>query len=318
MNTALSYKTKHFFFVLIKLSIVIGAFYFIVKKLQSNPEFNTSIFITFLSKTNLFSFKNVLLLLVLTGFNWFLEFLKWKKLVSTLKKISTTEALKQCLGSLTASIITPNRIGEYGAKALFYQKTFRKKIMLLNLIGNTSLMFITSIFGVIGLFFFIKKHSIHVNYTKLINTSIIVTLLLVLAVFILKKNDALGLNKLIAFFKALPKKILFSTVSFSLLRYITFSFQFYLLLLMFKIDILYFNAMVYITSMYLLASVIPSILIFDVVIKGSIALYLFDFLGVNSIVILSITTIMWLLNFVLPSIFGSYFVLIFKLPNTKS
>ena len=67
--------------------------------------------------------------------------------------------------------------------------------------------------------------------------------------------------------------------------------------------------------MYLLASIIPSIFIFDVVIKGSIAVYLFTFLGVNEFTILSITTLMWIFNFVLPSIFGSYYVLNFNLPE---
>ncbi|HLT54285.1 MAG TPA: hypothetical protein VKZ97_10350, partial [Flavobacteriaceae bacterium] len=56
-----------------------------------------------------------------------------------------------------------------------------------------------------------------------------------------------------------------------------------------------------------------TLFIFDVVVKGSVAVYLFDFAGVNELVILSTTTLMWLLNFVLPSVFGSYFVLNFNL-----
>jgi hypothetical protein len=67
--------------------------------------------------------------------------------------------------------------------------------------------------------------------------------------------------------------------------------------------------------MYLLASVVPTISLFDVVIKGSIAIFLFSYVRVNELTILSITTIMWLLNFAIPSIFGSYYVLNFKLPE---
>ena len=36
MIYSLPYKTKQFFFVLIKLSIVVGAFYFIYQKLANN------------------------------------------------------------------------------------------------------------------------------------------------------------------------------------------------------------------------------------------------------------------------------------------
>jgi hypothetical protein len=74
--------------------------------------------------------------------------------------------------------------------------------------------------------------------------------------------------------------------------------------------------MMVITSMYLLASIIPSIFIFDVVIKGSVAVYLFSIVGIDEFTILSIIMIMWLLNFVLPSFFGSYYVLNFNLPKT--
>ena len=54
---------------------------------------------------------------------------------------------------------------------------------------------------------------------------------------------------------------------------------------------------------------------FDVVIKGSVAVYLFDIVGVNELTTLSIIMLMWILNFVLPSIFGAVFVLKFKLPK---
>ena len=72
-----------------------------------------------------------------------------------------------------------------------------------------------------------------------------------------------------------------------------------------------------ITSMYFLASIIPSIFLFDVVIKGSVALYLFSLIGINELVILSIVTCMWILNFVTPSIIGSFYVLHFKFPENK-
>jgi hypothetical protein len=85
---------------------------------------------------------------------------------------------------------------------------------------------------------------------------------------------------------------------------------------LFGVELGYKNAIIVITSMYLLASIIPSIFIFDVLIKGSIAVYLFSIVGVNELTTLSIVTCMWLLNFVFPSILGSVFVLKFKLPKS--
>jgi hypothetical protein len=51
-------------------------------------------------------------------------------------------------------------------------------------------------------------------------------------------------------------------------------------------------------------------------IKGSISLTLFSFFGVNESIVLTVTTLMWLLNFALPSIFGSYYVYRFSLPKS--
>ena len=89
-------------------------------------------------------------------------------------------------------------------------------------------------------------------------------------------------------------------------------YQFYFILSLLGVDLHYFDAMILITSMYLLASIIPSISLFDVVIKGSVALYIFGLAGINQLPILSCVLLMWLLNFALPSVFGSYYVLNFN------
>ena len=120
MYNNLSHKSKQFFWLLIKLSIVVGCGYFIYQKLLENDQLQFSDFWQILMKNEAFSSKNILFLFVFTFFNWFFEVLKWKELVSFVKKISFSEALKQSLASLTTSLITPNRIGEYGAKAMYF------------------------------------------------------------------------------------------------------------------------------------------------------------------------------------------------------
>jgi len=64
--------------------------------------------------------------------------------------------------------------------------------------------------------------------------------------------------------------------------------------------------------MYLITSLIPMLFIFDVVVKGSVAIWLFGYLNVPELSILSVVSLMWILNFVLPSIVGSYFVFNFN------
>ncbi|MFD2292495.1 lysylphosphatidylglycerol synthase domain-containing protein [Mariniflexile gromovii] len=305
--------------MLIKISIVVAAFYFIYIKLTQNTDFDYPIFFDFSTKNNLFSIKIMLFLLVLTGFNWFFEILKWQKLTASVKKISFKNALEQSLGSLTASLFTPNRIGEYGAKAIYYTKDYRKRIMLINLLSNVLQMGVTCILGVVGFSFFVSKYPISINYSKILLLSILTVFLIGFAIFILSKTKfrikGFSFEKIKTFILNFPKKLIVYGFCFSLLRYAFFSFQFYYLLTVFGINISYLQAMMVISTMYLLASILPSIFIFDVVIKGSVAVYLFSFLGINTLTVLSIVTVMWFFNFVLPSIMGSYFVLNFNFPK---
>nr|WP_224477021.1 lysylphosphatidylglycerol synthase domain-containing protein [Winogradskyella vincentii] len=315
------YKTKQFLFVLIKLSIVVGAGYFIYSKLLLNENLLFSTYIAFLIKNDPFSLKNVLFLVILTLFNWFFEILKWQKLVQVVQKISFKDALEQSLGGLTASLVTPNRIGDYGAKVMYYTNRFKGKIVLLNLVGNISQMTITTVFGVIGLTIFVNFYQVDIDYYRVTRFVFILLIIAILSFFGVKhrrfKVKGHSYVDIIDFIKSITINVKAKTLVFSLIRYLIFSFQFYFLLSVFGVAIDYLDAMVVITSMYFLASIIPSISIFDVVIKGSVAVFLFSFLKVNELTILTITTSMWLLNFVIPSIFGGYYVLNFRLPNAE-
>ena len=77
-------------------------------------------------------------MLFFTIINHFLEIKKWKTLTKSMKNNSWFEATEQSLASLTFSIITPNRIGEYGAKVLYYHIHGKKEYLNVRLIKNTS------------------------------------------------------------------------------------------------------------------------------------------------------------------------------------
>lgn len=317
-----SHKSKQFFVVLIKFSIVVAAFYFIYHKLTQNENLDFPVFIQFLSKNTFFTPKNFFFLLALSFFNWFFEISKWKVLVSSITKISYQKAVEQVLGSLTASLFTPNRIGEYGAKAMYFAPLFRKRILLINLLGNLMQMCVTLVFGCVGLWLFTSQYHLEINYLNIAFGLVIAILIIAVIVVILRQNvlkiKGFTIENLKQFFKNIPLKIHAFGLVFSLFRYLIFSFQFYYLLTLFGVDITYFTAMTVITSMYVLASVIPSIFIFDVVVRGSIAVYLFAIIGVNELTVLYVITLMWLLNFVCPSILGGFYVLKFKLPKNEN
>jgi hypothetical protein len=70
-------------------------------------------------------------------------------------------------------------------------------------------------------------------------------------------------------------------------------------------------------STYFIASFIPGLAIFDWVIKGSVAVFIFGLIDANPLTIVTITTFMWLLNFAVPALLGSIFVLNYKMVTEK-
>ncbi|MCF6181629.1 lysylphosphatidylglycerol synthase domain-containing protein [Lutibacter sp.] len=312
-------KYKSSILLVFKLAIVIAALYFIYNKMIGNGS------ISMLQLVNQFQILIahnlwlILLLLLFTDANWLLEIFKWKTLVSVEKKITFFEAYEQCLGSLTVSLITPNRIGEYGAKALYFTKKYRKKIVVLNLIGNLSQLTITVLFGLFGLLFLIFNYTLEIPKINLFKFVIFIFSASSLIVLLNKTSLSNRINsyfkKLYYYINNISKDIIWSTLAFSLGRYLIFSHQFYFLLLLFGVQIPYFDAISLIFAMYFIASIIPSLSLFDWAVKGSIALWLFSLVHISALTIVTVTTFMWVLNFAIPAILGSIFVLNFKIPK---
>lgn len=294
------------------------AFYFVSQKI-TNTDIASNGGFTQQIRSNIFNQPLITFsVLGFTVINWFFEIFKWKTLVSSVQNISFFQAFKQSTSSLTASLLTPNRIGEYGAKAIYYTTYQRKKVMFLNLIGNLSQMFITVVFGLIG--FMILYDQLTFAIDLQIKTIYLFTILFILIVLIFNQFKKYILeniiSKIIIYFRQIPISDLIKSIQFSLFRYLIFSHQFYFLLMIFGVEMDYFTAIGAICSMYFIASVIPGFVVFDFIVKGSIAISVFGLFDVPEMIILSITTLMWLLNFALPAIIGSYFVFTFELPTT--
>lgn len=300
---------------LIKILIIAGAYYVISDKLLQNGGLNGYLWVDRLNELGSDGFSFILLLILLSFLNWWLEILKWKTLVRSVSNISIIQAGKQSLASLTASLLTPNRIGEYGAKAVYYSKGYRPKIMFLNFLANASQMLITILFGLTGLLILGNLFSLPFPTPVIILSTIGVLIISGFVVVIFQKNWLPYFRKIKISFKRISYQIKKETFLYSGLRYLIFSHQFYVFLLFFEVDLPYNTAMPLIFSMYLISSMIPGFVLFDWLVKGSVAVTLFKLFGVNDILILSITASMWMLNFAIPAVLGSFYVLTFNSKN---
>ncbi|RTY89461.1 hypothetical protein EKM01_14020 [Flavobacterium sp. RSP46] len=305
------HKTKQFLVLLIKVLIVGGAFYFIYNQLANNDKLDWQKFIVLFQKNQ--SIGGIAFILLLSVLNRFFEILKWQNLVEFIHEISVGTATKQVLGALTAGLFTPNGVGEYAGKALFFDKLNTKKVIFLNLICNGIQMILTVIFGVFGLLFFNAQY--HVITTKTVALLFGFLILLFIVLFSAKKITIKGysIEKLIHKINEIPKPIHQKNIFLGICRYLVFSHQYYFLFLAFDVDLPYFTLIATISSVYFLASSLPTFQFLDFAVKGSVAVYFFGILGVNEWIVIFISTLMWFLNVVLPVIIGTYYVLNFKI-----
>lgn len=301
---SISHKTKHYLTFITKVLIVCLAFYVIYDKLAQNEQMSWSQFQHILQHK--FTLGWVMFMLFLSFLNRFLEILKWQNLVSIIEPISLKTASKQVLAALTAGLFTPNGIGEYAGKALYFSKTKTKKIIFLNLICNGIQMLLTVFFGLIGL--------LYLGYFYWVSLLIGLIILLILF-FTLTKNVKIkgySFSVLISKITDIPKKNHQKNIYLAIGRYLTISHQYYFLLILFGVKLPYLTVITTIIAVYFIASSLPSFQFLDFAVKGGVALWFFDKIDVDEIVILFITTFMWFFNVVLPVIIGSYFVFTFK------
>ena len=306
---SISHKTKQFGVFIIKLLIVIAAFYFIYHQLANNSKLDWDKFLDLFKKNQ--SVAGITFLLFLSFLNRYFEILKWQNLAQEVAVISKMEATKQVLAALTFGVFTPVGIGEYVGKALYFEKKETKKIIFLNLICNGIQVLVTGLFGLIGM--------VMLGYYYWSILLILSCVVVILISFFTKRILIQGhsIENFISRINAIPKKIHHKNILLGLCRYLVFSHQYYFLFVAFDVNLPYLTLMATITTVYLLASIIPSFQFLDFALKGSLAVYFLGKLGVNEWVTVFVTTLMWFLNVVLPVVIGSYYVLIFKINSSK-
>ena len=313
MLSTFSYKSKQFWWLVLKLLILGLLGYFIYDTLTNNTKITWEEFYIRFQNSSVHNPTVFLVLLTLTTLNWMLEIYKWQMLSREVTPISYQEAAKQSLASHAFALITPNRIGEYGAKALFYAQSFRKQILTLNFIGNIHQLGISMIFGCFGLVslkVYFPSVKIPLGYDRLL---IIPGLIILIFLFRCRIPFLQRWLNVFSIGTHINRSKLHRLVLFlSCMRYLVFMHQFFYLLMSFGIDIPYLEALSLIASVYLISSIIPMLAMFDFVVKGSVAVFIFSFWGCPPLIILSVTTLMWLLNFVFPAVIGSYYVLKFN------
>ncbi len=310
---ALTYKAKNYATLALKVGILTLSFYYLYTKLIDQQVYLESWIPKFRKPTDL---SLLVGLLLMSALNWLMESKKWQLLVQTFTEITYRDALKQTLISLTSSVATPNRIGEYGAKAYFFTKDKAKRILFLNGLGNLAQMAITLIFGILGFLWWGKAMPIAFNSMKMVGFLLLLMVIVVILIQLTHKIPmlkSLKVRNLISNFQRIPSRTKVQVLFISVGRYLLFSTQFYLALLFLGGDFTLSDVLPVVYVMYLAISILPMLPFLDVIVKGSVAVWLFQWIPISEFLILATVLGLWIFNLVIPSIFGSF--LLIKAPN---
>ena len=135
---------------LLKIGIVFCAIFFLHKQLTSKSsieQFDIDVILTQITENSIVILFVVLMML----FNWFLEALKWRFLISKIEKVSIKRSVSAIFSGITVSAFTPNRVGEYGGRVFCLEKADRVQGVLITVIGSMAQLVTTIIFGSIGI-----------------------------------------------------------------------------------------------------------------------------------------------------------------------
>ena len=316
-------KSKKAISFLLKISIVALALFFLYDQLKSNISFRqfdlNNIFLTL--KNNL----SVLILVIFLMFlNWFVESLKWRFLISKIEKVSIKTSLRAVFSGITVSSFTPNRVGEYGGRVFCLKHADRIQGVLITVIGSMAQLIVTIVFGLVGILllpnlmpsFDLFLKDLEFSYPIILFVVILLSTLLILlflnasvfTILLSKFRFLAKFSKYSKVFSFYSSSELLEVLVYSFVRYIIFTSQYFILLNIFSVEVSYINSMILITTMLFVVSVIPTVAIAEIGIRGSVALYLFGLLSNNSIGILSATFSLWIINLVLPALIGIIFI----------
>ena len=320
----LSRKTIGF---LLKTGIVAFALFFLYEQLttkSSVEQFNSDAILQQIKQR-----YGVLVVIVLMMFlNWFLEALKWRFLISKIEKISIKRSIRAIFSGITVSAFTPNRVGEYGGRVFCLEKADRIQAVLITVIGSMAQLVTTIIFGCIGLLFLPKYSS---EFSSILNTIefgypilvFLLVLLNVLMIFLFLNTSLfstiLSKIKFLRRYKKYNEVFSFyntdelaKVLCYSVARYIVFTTQFFILLQLFNVNIAYTDAIILIMIMLFVISIIPTIAITEIGVRGTVAIILFGLLSNNTTGIFSATFIMWVINLLFPALIGTVFIFTLK------
>lgn len=315
---------KFFFKSAIGLILFSWMSYSIYHQIKRQPNLQSTVQDIFLNwdATKIVYISLVFVLMIL---NWTVEGIKWRLLLKGTERISILRSLQSVLTGVAVSMITPNRIGEYMGRILFLENKNKIQGVTVTIIGSFAQLIITGFLGLLGLLYYIKFIAVTPWLMVLMVSSVLLCATLGYVYF--------HLDKIVDFLRTIPflkKTLLYLEIVrrfdriqllkilfYSLLRYIIYTLQFFILLKLLGVTGAALDIILTIWLIFWAMAIVPTIAIAEIAIRGETALFFLLPICHNEIGILSSTLLLWVINLIIPSLVGCLFAYKIKIYDNE-
>ncbi len=270
------------------------------------------------------SFFYLMAVVLLVPVNWIIESIKFIQLLKPIQIIKLEKSFRAVLAGIAVSIFTPKRVGDFGGRVFALQTKNRIHGVFATLLGSYAQLLATILIGTI---FFPLYWNVNPSLNSIIPDKGVI-FLLIIGLIILSLIVYFNIHRVviyatnlkflqkhkvfIQFLQNYSKTDLAKVLVLAFLRYAVFSFQMFLLLRMFGVDINYGTAMVGISQVYLYMTIIPTVALGELGVRGSLGVWVLGVYSVASSGIIAASVLLWILNLAIPAILGVYFLWRFK------
>ncbi|MCP4440168.1 MAG: hypothetical protein GY810_14590 [Aureispira sp.] len=334
LGTAIKKITEHQSFgEILKVGVAVALIVVLCLQMFGAKEINLQVLTAqFLEQLTFSNLYLVVLVLLLMPLNWAIENLKWLKLMQPVERVGFLKGLKAIFAGVTFSLFTPNRIGEYGGRVLLVSKDNRLNAVLATLVGSFSQWIVLVVSGFVGLLSFLLYQDIVSNFVfwSIAVGSTAFSIGLFIAYFRIQrlveratqwkwtKKWALKVHENV--FRYYTRHELLMALGYAFLRYLTYTFQYLLLLQFFGLGLTIPEGLMAISIIFLIQTGIPLPPSTGLLARGNVALFIFGLFISSSLLIdtaiLASTFSLWLINVALPAVVGALFI--FKIGTKKT
>jgi hypothetical protein len=240
----------------------------------------------------------------LMALNYTIEAIKWKSVIASTNNFNVLQALRAVLVGQAFSFFTPARSGDYVGRTLFLAPGTKLKGITQMAWASYAQILMTICFGCFAIFW-------NLPFLPWLKWVAPFGAMLALSLFFYNQPLKGWFSKMNLL--QIPIALKWKLLALALARYSIFLMQYNWAAQMLAVPVDWMDLSIAVMALLFFLSMIPAISLTDLVIRGQLFLLLMAPFYQNDITLIALTTLIWLVNFLIPSILGAFLLLGFRL-----